>query len=351
MRKTANIVLGVIVALLVVWELPWLYNNYVVSFLHSDDLRGEPFTLYSSLADDFIQNVDGGQGRRGVSGRTYTVEEADSLLPFFWTTQLINANRLPDTIRGYAVTPQLIRQANINFHRRANETHTNRPICGLWLLLESLPKRVSLEDPDDAFRITSDGIEFINMNTNTLKPRKSKLFTDAMLAKGFAFPALELDGNPDTRKEYDEGYLLIDSNRQLFHLKMTAGQPFVRRIEFDNEHVKPRFVFVTEFRSRCLRGLMTDVNNRLYAITPDYQVKPIGDDIHYDPTANNVMIMGNMLDWTIRITTPVDEQFYAVSAFDYSQLKSYVSPYRSNPYLPSLYFTESTDRWVKPRFE
>ena len=75
MRKLANIILGIIVVLLVVWELPWLYNNYAVSFLHGDEIGGQPFTLYSGLADEFIQNTEG-QGRRGISGREYTVEEA-----------------------------------------------------------------------------------------------------------------------------------------------------------------------------------------------------------------------------------------------------------------------------------
>ena len=350
MRKIANIILGILIVMLVVWELPWLYNNYAVSFLHGDEIGGQPFTLYSGLADDFIQNTDGSQGRRGVSGKTYTVEEADSLLPFFWTTQLVNAGRLPDTIRGFAVSPQLIRQTNINYHRRAYDTHTNRPNCGLWLLLESMPKRVNLEDPDDAFRFTTEGIEFLNMNTNSLKPKKSKLFTDALVKKGFAFPIHELDGNSDTRKDYDEGYLLIDHNRKMYHMKMTAGQPYVKKIELVDETVVPRFVFVTEFRSRCLRGLMTDENNVLYAITPDYEVKPIGEGIHFDPTQNNMMIMGNMLDWTIRITTAEAEEFYAVSAFDYSLLKSFIAPYGSDPYLPGLHFTETIDRWVKPRF-
>ena len=349
MRKLANIILGIIVVLLVVWELPWLYNNYAVSFLRGDEIGGQPFTLYSGLADEFIQNTEG-QGRRGISGREYTVEEADSLLPFFWTTQLVNAGRLPDTIRGYAVSPQLIRQTNINYHRRAYDTHTNRPNCGLWLLLESLPKRVNLEDPDDAFRFTKDGIEFINMNTGKVKPKKSKLFTDALVKKGFAFPVHELDGNPDTRKEYDEGYLLIDNNRKMYQMKMTAGQPFVKKIDLTDETVVPKFIFVTEFRSRCLRGLMTDENNVLYVITPNYEVKPLGGGIHYDPTQSNMMIMGNMLDWTIRITTEEAEEFYAVSALDHSLLKTFIAPYRSNPYLPGLHFTETLDRWVKPRF-
>ena len=65
MRKLANIILGIIVILLVVWELPWLYNNYAVSFLHGDEIGGQPFTLYSGLADEFIQFWNEGVNKNG----------------------------------------------------------------------------------------------------------------------------------------------------------------------------------------------------------------------------------------------------------------------------------------------
>ena len=49
-----------------------------------------------------------------------------------------------------------------------------------------------------------------------------------LVQKGFAFPACYASGNPTTRKDYDEGYLVLDANHKLFHLKCTKGRPYVQ---------------------------------------------------------------------------------------------------------------------------
>lgn len=51
-----------------------------------------------------------------------------------------------------------------------------------------------------------------------------------MTKKNFRFPAIEIVGNPTVKKEYDEGYLLLDADRRLFHLKQVKGRPYVRAI-------------------------------------------------------------------------------------------------------------------------
>ena len=51
-----------------------------------------------------------------------------------------------------------------------------------------------------------------------------------MTKKDFRFPAIEIAGNPTVKKEYDEGYLLLDADRRLFHLKQVKGRPYVRAI-------------------------------------------------------------------------------------------------------------------------
>ena len=78
--------------------------------------------------------------------------------------------------------------------------------------------------PDDYFRI-GKRMEFIVAKTNKVDEAKSKLFTDALSAEGFAFPANLIAGLPTTRKSKDEGYFLTDSREQLFHIKMIKGQP------------------------------------------------------------------------------------------------------------------------------
>ena len=354
-RKIANIIFFCILALLLLWQLPWCYY-----FLTSKKADTVPFSLYSGQLGDFIQisSEDKVQVRRGFDGQEFTVEEADSLLPFMYMAQLVSKGRMPDTIQGVPVTPQLIKQHNINFTHRLYDT--NRPQTRLWCLLESMPKRVDLELPDDAFRFTDDGIEFVEMNTNQVKAEKSQLFTDALQKKGFQFPALCVDGNATTRKEYDEGYLLIDQAHQLFHLKMTAGRPYVKAIQAPasqahdlttSQPFQAQYVFTTEFRDHSVRGFVTDQNHLLYVITPAYDVVPVGEpeQVEFDPTQNNIILMGNLLDWTIRISTPEAEQFYAVSADDYHLLR-HRTVSNPDPYVFGLHFTEGADKWVYPRF-
>ena len=345
MRTLANTFLALVVVVLCLWQLPWCMR-----FFFPEHTTNVPFMLYSSLKGDFIEISSDGHTpvRRTLQGEDLTVEAADSLLPFFFTTQLTRNGSMPDTILGYAVTPQLIQHTNIpSFRIMARDI--NRPEVHLWGLLESMPRRVNLEMPDDMFRFTADGIEFVDMTTNTVNAAKSERFTDALRKKGFALPALRVNGNCTTRKDYDEGYLLIDSNKHLYHLKMTAGRPYVKAIT-DDASRRYDYVFITEFRSRIIRGLAIAEDGVLYAITPQYDVVPLGDgDIHFDPTSANLTLMGNMLDWTLRISTSQAEELYALSAQDFSLLKHAVID-APDPHPFGLHFTEGTDRWVKPRF-
>ncbi len=53
---------------------------------------------------------------------------------------------------------------------------------------------------------------------------------EAMAKKDFHFPAIEIVGNPTVKKkEYDEGYLLLDADRRLFHLKQVKRTPLCPR--------------------------------------------------------------------------------------------------------------------------
>ena len=225
MRRFSTILLYVTIAFLLLWQLPWCYNFFVVK------PDKTPFTLYSFVIDDFAQiGQEEGKGtvRRDLSGNIYTEAAFDSILPMFYFRQLMSDERFPDTIKGIAVTPKLVQTENFNF--RSVPSDINAPSIGLYPLLESMSGRVDLKMPDDVFRITSKGIDFIDMATNSINPEKSLLFTEAMRKKGFHFPATEIAGNPVVKKEYDEGYLLLDANRCLFHLKQVKGRPYVRAI-------------------------------------------------------------------------------------------------------------------------
>ena len=128
------------------WILPWLYS------FATPDTRYAPFTLMSEVNDQLLHNLPADE--KGLSmidqqGRVYSGEAIDSMLPTFYYRQLIADGRLPDTLRGVAMTPKAIQAGNFIF--RSSPSDLNRRVPGLYPLLESRSGRVDLEMPDDVF--------------------------------------------------------------------------------------------------------------------------------------------------------------------------------------------------------
>ena len=185
MKRFSQIFLYITIALLIIWQLPWCYNFFVVK------PEKTPFTLYSFVIGDFaLMGQEEGKGtvRRDAAGNIYSEAAFDSILPMFYFRQLMSDERFPDTINGIAVTPKIVQTENFNF--RSVPTDINAPSIGLYPLLESMSGRVDLKMPDDVFRITSKGIEFIDMASNSVNAEKSLQFTEAMAKKDFrSFPS------------------------------------------------------------------------------------------------------------------------------------------------------------------
>ena len=209
--KTGIILLA---ALLLAWLLPWCYAFVFASPSWS------PFTLYSCVTHGFASvdfdrenNVAG----RDLQGNTYTQQQFDSILPTFYYRQLAAEGRFPSEIEGVAVESRDVERTNFMFRTSPGEINRRRPT--VYQLLESMPDRIDLEPATDVFRITGEGIEFVDMETNTIDQKKSAAFTKVLRDKGFSFPARVVSGNPSTRKRYDNGYLLVDDALRVYHMK------------------------------------------------------------------------------------------------------------------------------------
>lgn len=343
MKRFSQLLLSVTILFLLLWQLPWCYNF----FASSSDRT--PFTIYSTLVGDFVQTLHNQNGkgavRRDLSGKVYTESEFDSILPMFYVRQLVVDERFPDTICGVSVNPRLVQMANFTF--RSTPSEINSVKIGLYPLMESLSGRVDLKMPNDVFRITSEGLEFIDIQSNLINQSKSLLFTEALKRKGFLFPAIEIAGNPTVRKDYDEGYLLLDSRKQLFHLKRMRGRPFVRQIELPQDLVL-KHLFITEFKNRRTLAFMTDVKNQFYVLkAKSYEVEPTGIS-SFNPETDDLMIFGDLFNWTVKIAHLNMETFYALKASDYSLVKCYKREVYSH-YMPGIHFSSFLDNDIFPR--
>jgi hypothetical protein len=207
-----------------------------------------------------------------ASRNTISLEDGTALsqrqmflaLPTLYAKSLVKWNALPRTINGIHLSPQL---AVMGWQFLSFEPRDwNAPDPMLHILLESNPVGAQLEYPADFFRLTTagDGLEFIDPTNGKIDLAKSGRFTEAMRAAGFTFPVTSLAGNPDIRKEYDEGYLLVDANNRLFQLKMVDGAPICIN-SGQTITGKVRGLVVAEHRRREMLGYVA-TDDAFYAV-------------------------------------------------------------------------------------
>lgn len=353
MIRYSKIFLYATVVILLLWLVPWTY-----SFIVSKPYK-TPFTLYSGVIHDFVMLDNSGANleRKDLKGNLYTESQFDSILPMFYYRQLIADEKFPKEMNGIVLTPRIPQTENFMF--RHTPSNVNAPKIALYPLLESMSGRVDLKMPGDVFRITPKGIEFITIEKNQVDDEKSKRYTDALQKKGFIFPARIIAGNPTTRKDYDEGYLVTDHIGQLFHLKQVSGRPFVRKVDLP-EGMHIRYIFPTEFKNRRFHAFITDDKQNLYTLqakTYELRKLPVPS---FNPEEEGLSVIGNIFDWTLLVSSEKGETLYAVDASDYSLLKEMVQPIPEESlgekiggyiFPVSIRFTSSLDKFVKMRFE
>lgn len=350
MKKFSTVFLGITAALLLLWQLPWLYSFMVPNKDKS------PFVLYSPVLNDFTYSI--GEGKQFIhtdsEGNRYTQQQIDSLHPVFYGRQLMSDGRFPDSI---AMLPANYKEIQQNvFYFRHSPRDINRPQLGIYQMMESMSGRVKLETPIDVFRIGNSGITFIDIESNQINPEKSSRFTDAMRKHGFVFPAICLSGNPSVKKDYDEGYLMLDAERKLYHIKQVKGRPFVQQIETP-EGIVPKQLFITEFRNRSMLGFVSDTKNRLYAVTSaDHRFVRL-DIPEFDPAKNAMMIYGMVYQWTVKISSKEKAAYYALDGKTLRLTKSYEVPQETSLAktigqglgLIGIRFSDPLDKFIYPR--
>ncbi|MDR3236590.1 MAG: DUF4857 domain-containing protein [Prevotellaceae bacterium] len=266
-----------------------------------------PFVYYSSLAEQFCLSSDG--VRSDASGRTYTEAQFDSVMPMLYYRQLSATGALPDSVRGRAVAVPDIKTSSLSIRIHAKETST--PGVGLYIMYESMPRRVNLESPGDVFRL-KDTIEFIDAATNTVLEEKSARFAAELAKRGYRYPAQWSHGIMTHRKAYDEGYFSLDAAGELYHIKMVNNRPFVRNTRAASDSLAPVHFAMTPVADRRFYGVLFDAAGAVYILeTPHYRLRKL-DIPPVDIASDEVLIMGNMFFWTVSIMTPEGRRYYAL---------------------------------------
>lgn len=353
MVKTIKASIITVAVLLLSWFLPWMY-----SFIFAKPYWS-PFTLYSCIVHTFASidyDEDGNMKGRDFNGKTYTEHQFDSILPVFYARQLASENRFPESIEGMPVSLESAEKSSFIFRSAPSDLNRKKP--GIYQILESRPDRVNFKTPDDVFRITENGIEFVDIKTNKINVRKSEIFSEALKQTGFAFPAAIISGNSNTKKEYDNGYLITDSSGSLFHIRQEHGSPKTAKINIPG-NLEISDIFVTEFPDRKLLGFISGVNGELMALSAeDYSIHevPVGG---FFPRKEQIMIVGDMFYWTVNIQSLESERIVAVNPRNWKCVESHTPEIKVEKWekvqeyiFPfSLEFISPLDEYIRPRIE
>ena len=201
-------------------------------------------------------------------------------------------------------------------------------------------------------------MEFIDCETNKVNKAKSLSFSRELTKHGFEFPVQLIWGNGTTRKDYDNGFLLTDSNNRLFQLKMVKGAPWVREIANSPKlTANSRYIqlFTIEPANRALIGFVVTDDHQLYAVRTSGELAQIGwcdtSFVHYtsslcpltyNPQSMQITIVGDLLHWTITEYTATDSRYYAVDAQTFEQVAREIVPDSERP------LSQRLERWLLP---
>ena len=314
MKRTGKIYLAAIAFLLLCWIVPRLY------FIITVKPSSTPFTMYSCIVKDFV-SLEDRSGKDFVfvdtEGRAY----ADSVLPFFYYRLLSSRNDVPEHIAGHVFTGEQIELNNFFFTSSPEDVNKDRP--DVHLLLESNPPRLELQDADYALVFRKDGLKVVEIAENRYAEALQTEFRSALDSVGFVFPADQVAGKPDTHKSYDEGYLVTDSRGELFHIKLRDGRPSVEKINRDG--VEIAHLFITENANRRTLGYLFDPLGRMYILDSQRNIVPT--DVLADVGKQELLIIGDILNYTVRVSDINGEDFWALDSDSFKTVGTFRRDY------------------------
>lgn len=294
-----------------------------VYWMAFDKPINSPFAMYSCIDNDFmiVQHVNGETERVDTRGNKYTREEYEQKLPLMYIHQLLVSGIMPDTINGVEMDMHELSKTRSTFRYKPDYMIT--PLPKLYPLFESESGRANLEMPEDYFRINWR-IEFINAETNKIDEEKSQLFSAALYKKGFKFPAKSIAGLPTTRKSCDEGYFVIDSADQLFHLKMMESNPYVFKVNLPEE-LKFKFINCVDFKDKKFYAYLFSDKNEIYILTQDvYKLIKLPIE-GFDADNCNLRIFGDIFNYNVIVQSEDHMKVDVLNYSDYKKIDEYTN--------------------------
>lgn len=345
MRKLATAALMALTVAVSALYLPQLYGKIFFDHVEKTRLFYSPVTqrfIYKEKiagplppeAQNKAEDHHAETAYRDQNGDWYTRVEFEKRLPFIYYKNMELWGLLPLELGGRVLDKKTIQANRQVLELKAGEISENQPHIPLWPLLESNPGQVRLVFPEDRFRMTATAMEFVNADTNTVDQSLTAMFTHALKAEGFTFPARSVNGKFTVLKPFDEGVFLVDADYSVFHVKRQNGRPVVVKTPIP-ESIQTRHIKVSENKRREYYGLLLDGLGGMHLLTcGDYRLVdlPLGG---YDPDSMDFKLIINPLyrtavysDETTIHAVAMDADYNPLARYEHSMSRADKTPQR-----------------------
>lgn len=285
---------------------------------------GNPLLFFSPLQKQFIYRESLGGHRfnyMSEDGKSFSRTDFEYQLPFLYYKNLEKKKLLPVTVDGQSFDKQTIKAGKQGLEIKSRHLNGHHPQIELYPLFNNNPEVAIMPFPEDVFRFTDSGMEFINADFNRIDTELTGSFTATLNELGFAFPATVIGGKTTNLKPFDEGYFIRDSKGAVFHVKRVLNKPEIVKTSIDST-LDIQDIIISENRRKEFYGAIVTKQGALYLISYDnYQLIPLPVE-KYQPDNMDFKLLITPLYKTAVTSGPLMVHGTAMNR-DYQSFRSY----------------------------
>lgn len=270
-----------------------LYSPTLEQFIYREEILGPIPPEARALAEDHHAGI----AYRDEAGHWYSRVEFEKNLPFIYYKNMELWGLMPLSLGGKTFDSAAIRAERQVTELKGYEV-ASRPVApNLHFLLDDQPPTAGLVLPVEVVRLTSDGLELVNADTNAVDRVMSQAFTKALKDAGARWPLKGFFAGETILKPANAGAFLIDARGRVFHLRRRAGQPSALDTGVPEEF-GAFYVALSESRRGEYWGLVVGRGGKLALLMKDYRLMPLPVR-DYDPFRDDVKLVCDPLYRTL----------------------------------------------------
>ncbi len=276
----------------------------------SKDFTGY-YIFYSPVLKEFIYQKNYGEHQfdyKSKSNQTYTQKEYESNLPFVYWKNLQIQGKLPITIDNTVFDVSDIKDARLSFEYKPEFLETEP--MKLYPFFNPKSTEGMIKFPEEALFFGYKKLELYDFDNKLLSEQTVEINSLANSA-GVSFPIQKVFGKPTNMKPFDLGYLFLDNENKLFHIKKEDDITTIKAVMLPKD-VNVAYIHISENKLKKTAGYMIDDKSRFYIMDWDFGFR-ILDIQGFDYQSMKAQLLSNSMYYTFRYN---DSHIYNAVVFD-----------------------------------